>query len=345
MKKNILINNSTIVKQTNVDLVRKYMRQTHSITRNELSHMTGLSTATCRNILKEMLQQNEVSEYHLDESSGGRPAYRYKYNKNFIQAACIGVFYDSHVKTIWYAVINSFGEYITEGSAAYDTIGYKDISNIVEHIAQKYPAVNSLVISIPGKSWNESIYVCDIKELEGIPLVKQLTDDHRLAPVLESDIDMIAFGYYKSHPELDGKAVSAIIYPEGTYPGAGIIVDGTILRGDHNMAGEVSFISADDSTRHNNLLNTLKNNELESSLLMTTTAMISVINPSRIMFTGKSMTPKLVNSISDKCADIIPPVFLPEFEYIQDCFGYYKAGITAMALHNTTTGLRLISGI
>ena len=80
---------------------------------------------------------------------------------------------------------------------------------------------------------DESIYVCDIKELEGIPLVKQLTDDHRLAPVLESDIDMIAFGYYKSHPELDGKAVSAIIYPEGTYPGAGIIVDGTILRGDH----------------------------------------------------------------------------------------------------------------
>ena len=69
------------------------------------------------------------------------------------------------------------------------------------------------------------------------------------------------------------------------------------------MAGEVSFISADDSTRHNNLLNTLQNNELESSLLMTTTAMISVITPSRIMFTGKSMTPKLVNSISDKCAD------------------------------------------
>lgn len=343
-KKKVIINNSSIVKQTNVELVRKCMRQVRTATRNEISVMTGLSIATSGNILKEMLRQNEVSEYRLEEPNGGRPAHRYRYNGDFIQAACIGIFYDSQVRSIWYTVVNSFGEVLKEDSAVYENISYDTISSIAGRISDEYPAVKSIVVSIPGKSWKDTIYICDIKELEGISLEEKLREDHKTDITVESEIDLITLGYYKAHPEFEGKTLVTILYPKDTYPGAGTLIDGKLMRGDQHMAGEISFISS-GATRESNLADMFKTGDLETSLMISTTAMISIINPSLLIFTGRAMSSDLMDKVREKCRAVIPDISLPEFEYVKDNFQYYRNGMITLALHNTTSGLQLVSSI
>lgn len=320
------------------------MRQVHTATRNEIASMTGLSVATSGNILKEMLSRNEVSEYRLEEPNGGRPAHRYEYNKDYIQVACVGIFYEASIKSIWYTVVNSFGETIREESSACETVTYDIVSDVIKSILAQYPSVRSIVVSIPGKSWQESIYICDIEELEGVPLERDLKADYDVRISVEPEIDLITLGYSKSHPELEEKTVVTLLYPKDMYPGAGILIDGKLLRGDHHMAGETSFISG-GKPREQALSDLSKIEVLEKSILVTSTAIISIVNPSHIALTGKALPPDIKDRIYEKCRTVIPPVSMPEFEYRPDNFPYYKTGAITMALHNTTSGLQLVSSL
>ena len=52
------------------------------VPKNSLSISTGLSIATCGNILKDLILSDEVIELDLAQSEGGRPARRFRYNEN-----------------------------------------------------------------------------------------------------------------------------------------------------------------------------------------------------------------------------------------------------------------------
>ncbi len=341
-KKKIIINNSTIVKRTNVEMVRNALRQIRTATRNEIAAVTGLSVATSGNILREMLQRNEVSEYELEEPNGGRPAHRYKYNENFIQTAWVGIFSEASIKSLGYSVANSFSETIFEERQICDTITYDMVADVIRKILSEYPSVKSLVVSIPGKSWNGTVYVCDVKELEGFPLEQRLKNDFSLNLSVESECDLITLGYYKAHPELEGKTIATLLAPKDLYLGAGILLDGKIMHGDHHMAGEVSFISS-GLKRDDALQNLSKDDSLTTSILISTTAIISIINPSHLIFTGTGMTQEIKEAVTDKCKEILPPILFPEFEYVSDWHSYFTTGIINLALHNTTSGLQLVS--
>ena len=343
-KKRIIINNSSIVKQTNTELVRRHLRKVRTATRNEIASLTGLSVATSGNILKEMLAQNEVSEYDLEEPNGGRPAHRYKYNGDFIQVACISIFSDASTKSLGYTIFNSFGEVLTEESQVCETITYDMVAAATRNVITEYSAVKSLVVSIPGKIYQGEIHVCDIPELVGMPLETQLKNDFDITLTVEAETDLITLGYYKNHPEFDGKTIVTILAPKNHYLGASIISEDKILRGDHHMAGEVSFISS-GFKREDTLAQTSTPESLTTSVLLTTTAIISIINPSLILFTGTGMTDEIKQAVENKCKTIVPEISIPWFKYISDWHPYYTTGVITMALNNTTSGLQLVARV
>lgn len=343
-KKKIIINNSSIVKQTNTELVRNHLRRVRTATRNEIASLTGLSVATSGNILKEMLSRNEVSEYDLEEPNGGRPAHRYKYNENYIQVACISIFSDTSIKSLAYTIFNSFGEVLAESNHVYETITYDIVAAAARKVIAEYPAVKSLVFSIPGKTYQGEIHVCDIPGLVGMPLETQLKNDFDITLTVEAETDLITLGYYKNHPEFDGKTIVTLLAPKNHYLGASIISEGKILRGDHHMAGEVSFISS-GFKREDTLAQTSTPESLTTAVLLTTTAIISIINPSLILFTGTGMTNEIKQAVEDKCKTIVPQISVPGFKYISDWHPDYITGAINMALHNTTSGLQLVSNI
>ena len=73
-----IINNTVLVKQTNVELVRSVLRRRKTATRAEVASDTGLSVVTSGTILNEMLASGELLPDKMEESNGGRPARRFR---------------------------------------------------------------------------------------------------------------------------------------------------------------------------------------------------------------------------------------------------------------------------
>jgi len=133
-----------------------------------------------------------------------------------------------------------------------------------------------------------------------------------------------------------------LLAPKNLYLGAGIIVNGQLIRGDKHMAGEVSFISS-NVTREEALTLMADEEFFMNSLTTAITAIISVINPTRMVIAGNAISEDMKDIIYDNCLNIIPEVFMPELEVIPDTDKYFMNGIITLALNNTTTGLKLIA--
>lgn len=339
-----IINNTTIVKETNTELVRSCFRKIRIATRNEIADSTGLSIATCGNIMKDMLRSGEIFERELQASSGGRPAHRYEYSENYIQIACLCIFYESNIKSIKSIVANSFGEIISEQTSEFDSISQDNIESILDSLIQSYPNIKAITVSIPGKSYNGTVHVCDIDELVGVELEKSLSLKYDLKVSVEGLTELIALGYYKATPQLDNKSLAIVLAPKNMYIGSGIIINGQLVRGDQSMAGEISFISS-GTKREETLTDLSKDEFLISALTTSLTAIISIINPSKIVLTGTGLTAELSDVIIHKCQSSIPEVLAPDFEFISDMEDFLINGIINITLANTTSGISIVKKI
>lgn len=71
-----IVNTATRVKQVNIELVKTDLKALRFETELTVANATGLSVATCGNILNELLKRGEVIKSDL-EQSGIRSAQRY----------------------------------------------------------------------------------------------------------------------------------------------------------------------------------------------------------------------------------------------------------------------------
>lgn len=77
------------MKKLNEELVRQTLKMMKQGTKSMVSKETGLSIATCANLLNELSVKGEALEQGMQESNGGRPAKLYRHNENFSYIACI----------------------------------------------------------------------------------------------------------------------------------------------------------------------------------------------------------------------------------------------------------------
>ena len=120
MENPVLTNNTLRVKESNTNLILDTLKSVEIATRAEIAKRTGLSIATCGNILKSLLASGEILEGDLENCSGGRPARQYIYNKNFSLIIAMTIQSDTQLKTLQYAVTNLYGEILEERVKAYE---------------------------------------------------------------------------------------------------------------------------------------------------------------------------------------------------------------------------------
>ena len=67
------MNNTMRVKKMNEELVRQTLRTMRQGTKSMVAQATGLSVATCRSILIDLMNAGELVELDMEESSGADP--------------------------------------------------------------------------------------------------------------------------------------------------------------------------------------------------------------------------------------------------------------------------------
>jgi hypothetical protein len=177
---NQITNNSIRVKKINQELIKQALKMMGQGTKSMIANVTGLSVATCGNILNEFLETGEVIETELEEPNGGKPARRYVYNSNFAYIACLYASSEGGQHSLTYVVTNLIGETLDEGCQKVSLADASAIDGIIESLVDKHPDIKALGIGIPGFVHQGVINVCDIAELINIPLEAQLRESMSL---------------------------------------------------------------------------------------------------------------------------------------------------------------------
>ncbi|WP_194758245.1 ROK family protein [Priestia megaterium] len=330
-----LSNNTASLKKINVELVKATLKGVEYATKASIAQATGLSVATCGNILKELLITGEVVEINHEESSGGRPARRFQYNKEYGFIGCMYISIKDKTRCIHYKVTNLIGEEIEEDFLILDRVTYEAFDKFIEKLTTKYKNILAIGIGVPGVVHNGIVGICDIPELIDVHLGEKLKEKYKIAVTIENDMNLTVYGLYKSQQYKKESSVVVMTFIEDSYPGAGIITDGHILKGNTKFAGEVSFLPFGLS-REDQLTYLFKKEQFIKIATKTVVSMIAIINPQLIALTGELCKPTYIPEIYNACLQHIPKEHMPRISHIENIHNEYMQGLISTTLESLT---------
>jgi len=285
-------------------------------TKIELSQKLSISFPTISKFLTLMESKGEVVSVGLDSSSGGRRAERYSYNPNYM----LGLAIILEKNETSYTVFNCLGDVIEQGST--DSILVEEVSHLITFIKSKkdlHPSIHTVSIGVPGAVDNGiAFYIQGYEHYQNVD-VKQLVEDQlSIATVVENDMNAAVIGYMaQQKPSEDISLFYLYLGQNG--PGAGIVVNGRIVRGKTFFSGEVQFIP---QYNEQNFLEALTSEDDEA----TTTGHIdkridaisrlvgsvtSILNPHYFILCEEEVDTSMLQQITDRSAVYVPKEHLP----------------------------------
>lgn len=280
-----MIGSPEMMKRVNINSIYQLLMEVRSATRQEITQRTKISLTTIRAILEEMLLEGQIVETALDDSSGGRRAQRYALNpsKNLILT-----FFFEENKAI-YQIANLNHDVLETNTV---TIDPTNITGFLESFFVKWD-ICAIGVGVPGIVEKGKFYTgCEKNSFTATDLGGIIQAKYPIPVVLENDLNAIAYGYashyLKTHGECSQASVNlAYIHFNKACTGAGFIVDGEVLHGAAEFAGELGFMPMAPRLTLDQVMNTLDGFEECIDVISRTLSIINcVTNPALIVIGG-----------------------------------------------------------
>ncbi|MCM3600837.1 ROK family protein [Robertmurraya korlensis] len=293
--------------------IRSGLLELGSATKVELSHKLGISFPTISKFLTQMEKDGELLVVGLDDSSGGRRAKRYSYNPEYMLG--LAIFLESN--ETHYTVFNCMGEVKEQGNTS-SVLKNKDLSLLtqcIQGIIEEYPRISSIAIGVPGSVDNGRIfYIPDYDHLQNFDLKGYYENHFSIPVVIENDMNAAVLGYYKSLGNTDNQSLVYLYFGQNG-PGAGVLINGDVVRGRSFFSGEVSFVPQYEKQNFFQALENrtpfLDNHTLDAVSRLVAT-FVAIINPHMVIFCHGEVSEKVLEDIKKKSSTYVPSEHLPE---------------------------------
>lgn len=325
--------NSVQVKKMNMELVRTVLKTQDTATKASVAKLTTLSVATCGTLLNELVARGEAVEMEAEEAGYGRPAKQYRYNPDFGCIACILVQTLDEAYLVSCSIVNLLGDTVMESAVPLKHADIGVVTGLLDDLLADRDNVYAIGVGIPGVVADGVIGVCDVPSLAGQNLGAVLEARYELPVIIENDMNMTVYGFYRLQNFNEDKTFAVVTFPENHFPGAGFIVDGRILSGNTKFGGELSFLPF-GVTREEQLR--LLHTE-EGFIRLAAHALISVtaiINPVTIAITGDLPQERQLALLREECLKIIPGEHMPELMIRRDTRTEYMQGLATATLES-----------
>lgn len=322
------------MKQNNVHTVLWTLCSCKTSTIKDLAQMTGLSFATVGNILNTLVESGEVLLGEQVSSTGGRPSQTYIFNAEFVHVLALSAQVRNGKHIIHACVGNLYGEVVWQTEQYFDIIRLGSFESLVDSCLRIYPTIRILSFSLPGVEHNGIILSNDYTELEGISFTDRFQMKYQLPVVIENDVNAAVFGYAKN---IDAVSVIVGIYfPQYFGPGAGIMIDGKILKGSCGYAGEVTLLPLGIDWLSINYENP---QEVGVAIYKLISIFCGIVNPNHVVLYGDFFTDSLKETVEQKIT--IQPIrnIFPSITYKNDLDSDIIAGLIAQAVSAYRSGL------
>lgn len=334
------INNTSIVKKTNEETIIEALLKTDAATISFLSQQTGLSAATCGNILHELKERGEVMEMEPSASTGGRKARQFTLNADSHLVLGISVKTEGGVHSIDVALADWHGDYVEKDSRFYDVINYDLIERLTDEWIRRFPNIKAIGMGVQGVVSHGVIGICDTEELCDIPIQERLEARYSVKVNVENEMHYALYGFYRDQQYTVPKTIAMAAFVKDNPPGARFVIDGRLVKGNTQFAGEISYIPF-ESTRKQQLEKLYSPDSFPELAVKMTSAMISIINPQAIAFIGELSKGLDMEQVYEACSAFVPKEHMPELILIDDIQPYYQKGLTAITLKSLRFPLHL----
>ncbi|WP_425023657.1 ROK family protein [Planococcus ruber] len=286
--------------------IRSVLLGLGSATKAELSETLDISFPTISKFIGHMEKEGEVVEVGLDDSSGGRRAKRYAYNPEY--SLGLAVFLEK--SATYYAVFNCAGDVKEQGTEASVLVGdsLELLEGVIGACLEKHPKISALSIGVPGAVNNgRVIYIPDYGQLQNIDLKTHLEMRFSMPAAIENDMNAAVLGYH--HRQKMSAAESLVyIYLGQNGPGAGIMVNGDVVRGSTSFSGEISLIPQYDQA---NFWQALQQKSRKDALGRIVASLSAILNPHQVIFSKEDIEQGELKEVAQASSQFIPPEHLP----------------------------------
>lgn len=238
--------NASQMRKINRSAVLELIRQKSPIARSEIGRKLGLSLPTVMRIVDKLLEENLVYYTGDTEWSSGRRRRLLAYNKQ--ESLVIGV--DLGGTKIFGTLANIGGEILEEKYSEWFGIDaqkkYITLIDIIKYFMNtsyvKESYVRGIAIGVPGLTYSKKGIVRWAPALNwrDVPIKEQLEDEFNIPVFVENDVNLAVLGENRFGV---GKGVDdLVLIAVGTGMGAGLIINGQLVHGEDDAAGEVGFL-------------------------------------------------------------------------------------------------------
>ncbi|PMC34345.1 hypothetical protein CJ195_23985 [Bacillus sp. UMB0899] len=298
--------------------IRKNLLELGSATKLELSNILEVSLPTISKFLAQMEEDGEIRTIGLDESSGGRRAKRFTYNPEY--SLGLAIFLEKSETN--YSIFNCIGEIKKQEKAPSVLVddGLRLLTTFIEDLITTYPKISSIAIGVPGSVENGKIfYIPGYEQFQHFDLKAYFEEHFSIPVVIENDMNAAVLGYHNTRGMKDNQSL-IYLYSGQNGPGAGIMINGDVVRGSTFFSGEISFVPMYDDRNFRQALENgngskkiaiNKDDEMDAISRLIAT-FVAIINPKTIIFCNDEMDDMSLDKVAKGSSEYIPSEHVPK---------------------------------
>lgn len=317
------------IKRQNKGLICKLLLGGKAYSKQQIAGQTGLSVASCNTYLNEMEQAGQVIGTRQKLHEVGRTSVVYQWNEDYESIACLYFERIQERRSLTAVVLSATGREKYRTQTSFPKLELDTIETGLEDLLARFPNIRQIVVGTPSIAENGVIRHCDLPELEGVQLMSAWEQRYHLPVFLANDMYYKIYGYYQKQPA-PNRIITLVNYPSGVLPGTATIYNGSVLTGRNLFAGMVGFL--DYGMSREEQIARMQRPVAEPLITQAVIALISILNPHTLLFTGDLIQESDLDAIRDACKRCIPEEYMPDFAYMADSTPYYLAGMYAAAM-------------
>ncbi len=328
---------SKSIKDYNLRSVADLIRARKVATSRDISIETGLSIVTVNAIVSELAERDVVRPGELVPSMGGRPARQYALNGECALSLMVFPHEEDEKDVLSVRVVDLYGRAAYTRDVAFVDVSISSIKREIDRALSRFSSVRSIAFGLPGVEHDGTLIALDYEPLRGVPLVPRIEEAYGLPVTCENDVNAAAYGRGLA-PNAPASEVYLYV-PERYPPGAGIRINGSIIKGRRNLAGEVANLPLGIPWGKTSLSRSLDQScEAVSKVVA---SISSVIAPESVVLASPYLGERHVAGIRARLSAMLPGDMVPSLTLAERFLSDYERGLAGLAADGAYRGLWL----
>ncbi|GAB6090598.1 ROK family transcriptional regulator [Spirochaeta dissipatitropha] len=318
-----------LIKDMNTISVLNALYDAQEANIKELAEICSLSVVTVSTIIKQLLKDGRVTKGNLAPSEGGRPSQRYVFNRSHKLGLVLFTRELKGIDSVCLRLFDLYGTSLKSEDYTMPDIDPDKIEALLAEWISGFPSVGAIGLGLPGIEHKGSMIILDYKALVGTPIIERFTSRFGIPVMVENDVNAAVIG--RAHATGEGTDCEIYVYfPRKYPPGAGIHLNGRLVKGKRNFAGEIGWLPLGIEWGPETADSFQASTEAAARVLSSLSA---VLDPESITIYGEHLSIEHIERIRQLCRKQLTGWELPEINLSDDFSMDYEQGMKHLTLN------------